>query len=302
MNGRHADVFFLKYPFLLYPSLHFFETGEGLKLMKKPEVRGAPAAEIAEMLGVSSEAFQDACTYTTIGASNRPRTACKAFGGASGDVDSSSSSSSSSGSSAVIRRPLTQPQVLESVAALVKFAYSQLFAWLVAKINVAHAASKGASVGGDDTPPPAFIGILDIFGFEIMEVNSFEQLCINYANEVLQQQFNETIFETEQTIYEAEGLDWSKISYRDNQGIIDLIAGAKPTPGLLLITEEFVRGATNNKGVYDDPNLLTKMNEAFGDAKKNSGESFYEKSRFADGKFTIRHFAGTCHVIPQPRS
>jgi myosin-5 len=78
------------------------------------------------------------------------------------------------------------------VYALIKFAYSELFAWLVAKINVSHesktAAGAGGGAGGGEEKAeeelPSFIGILDIFGFEIMAVNSFEQLCINFANEV----------------------------------------------------------------------------------------------------------------------
>ena len=74
--------------------------------------------------------------------------------------------------------------------ALIKFAYSELFAWLVAKINVSHeskTAAGGGAGGGEEKGGeelPSFIGILDIFGFEIMAVNSFEQLCINFANEV----------------------------------------------------------------------------------------------------------------------
>jgi len=78
--------------------------------------------------------------------------------------------------------------------------------------------------------------MLDIFGFEIMQRNSFEQLCINFANEVLQQQFNMYIFVLEQQEYLAEELEWSVISFRDNQPVIDMVS--KKPSGLLIILEE----------------------------------------------------------------
>lgn len=87
------------------------------------------------------------------------------------------------------------------------------------------------------SPIPSFLVTLaDIFGFEIMQRNSFEQLCINFANEVLQQQFNMYIFVLEQQEYLAEELEWSVISFRDNQPVIDLVC-KKPT-GLLIMLEE----------------------------------------------------------------
>ena len=131
---------------------------------------------------------------------------------------------------------------MDSILALIKYAYSELFNWLVAKINEAHSTTEGAAaiaqMGGPDGGELKFIGILDIFGFEIMKTNSFEQLCINFTNEVLQQQFNQQIFVKEQEIYKAEGLDWHVITFHDNQGLIDLI-GKKPG-GLLPICEEHV--------------------------------------------------------------
>jgi myosin heavy subunit len=269
-------------------------SGERLKLAMQPGLDGISVANVAEMLGVSGDAFQDACTVgKTIG---RPASAAASFFG--------SPSSDSLGSTKL----LTEQQALDSVAALVKFAYSQLFAWLVAKINVAHAAAPDNSNNNKAAETlPAFIGILDIFGFEIMAVNSFEQLCINYANEVLQQQFNQTIFVREQAVYVEEGLDWSQITFRDNQGIIDLIAGKKlPNLGLLLRTEEFVRGATTNQGVFNNSALIKKMNDEHADVKADGSrdeardESFYGKSRcYADREFTIRHFAGTSSTLPR---
>ena len=77
-----------------------------------------------------------------------------------------------------------------------------------------------AGIGMDNLK---FIAILDIFGFEIFKKNSFEQLCINYANEKLQSIFNRMMFREEQNEYNREGIAWNDISFIDNQPIIDLI-------------------------------------------------------------------------------
>ena len=71
----------------------------------------------------------------------------------------------------------------------------------------------------------SFIGILDIFGFESFKNNFFEQFCINYTNESLQEQFNNFIFKLEQKEYELEGIDWSNITFPDNKECLDLIQG-----------------------------------------------------------------------------
>ena len=103
---------------------------------------------------------------------------------------------------------LTLEQARDSRDALAKALYGRLFGWLVARCNDKLVDDRAAS---------AFIGILDIFGFEAFKVNSFEQLCINYANERLQQQFNWNVFKAEQAEYEAEGIEWQYITFVDNQ-------------------------------------------------------------------------------------
>ncbi|CAN0296640.1 unnamed protein product, partial [Scytosiphon promiscuus] len=132
-------------------------------------------------------------------------------------------------------------QARDNLLALLKHIYRQLFAWINWKINavfdfpVEVEAVPGEEAGAKASEP-AFIGILDIFGFEITKTNGFEQLCINFANEVLQQEFNRHIFVLEQEEYEAEGLEVESIPFRDNQAIIDLIA--KRPAGLMSILED----------------------------------------------------------------
>ena len=101
-----------------------------------------------------------------------------------------------------------------------KFLYSSLFNWIVDRVNV---AIRKPFEGGKKKYRS--IGILDIFGFEIFETNSFEQLCINYTNEKLQQHFNSHMFKMEQQEYTKEKIDWSSITFVDNADTIDLIEG-----------------------------------------------------------------------------
>lgn len=150
---------------------------------------------------------------------------------------------------------LSGADVSRNILALVKWMYDKLFAWLVRKINYSHSHLTQHSI---DQGTKKFIGILDIFGFEILGINSFEQLCINLTNERLQQQFNETVFVSEQDMYRAEGLQWDNITFRDNQHVIDLISSTKSPQGLLLILEEH---CMLNRGVPDDNALLASYDQ-----------------------------------------
>ncbi|VAI61570.1 unnamed protein product [Triticum turgidum subsp. durum] len=98
--------------------------------------------------------------------------------------------------------------------ALAKTVYARLFDWLVENIN--------KSIG-QDVDSKAQIGVLDIYGFESFKHNSFEQFCINFANEKLQQHFNEHVFKMEQEEYKSEKINWSYIEFIDNQDMLDLI-------------------------------------------------------------------------------
>eukprot|EP00581_Thalassiosira_minuscula_P001333 CAMPEP_0183744702 /NCGR_PEP_ID=MMETSP0737-20130205/65861_1 /TAXON_ID=385413 /ORGANISM="Thalassiosira miniscula, Strain CCMP1093" /LENGTH=1616 /DNA_ID=CAMNT_0025980351 /DNA_START=90 /DNA_END=4940 /DNA_ORIENTATION=- len=115
-------------------------------------------------------------------------------------------------------RCLKQDRAERGLQALIKTTYSAMFDFIVEKINSSIMADKGSTKGGK-----AFIGVLDIFGFESFKHNSFEQLCINYCNESLQQQFNLFVLKNEQEEYELEGIQWSFISFPDNQDALNMI-------------------------------------------------------------------------------
>uniref|UniRef100_A0A8C8M8R4 Myosin heavy chain 10 n=1 Tax=Oncorhynchus tshawytscha TaxID=74940 RepID=A0A8C8M8R4_ONCTS len=130
-----------------------------------------------------------------------------------------------------VQKAQTKEQADFAVEALAKATYERLFRWLVHRINKALDRTKrqGAS----------FIGILDIAGFEIFELNSFEQMCINYTNEKLQQLFNHTMFILEQEEYQREGIEWSFIDFGlDLQPCIDLIERPTNPPGVLALLDE----------------------------------------------------------------
>ncbi|XP_077313457.1 myosin-10-like isoform X6 [Lithobates pipiens] len=130
-----------------------------------------------------------------------------------------------------VQKAQTKEQADFAVEALAKALYERLFRWLVHRINRALDRTKrqGAS----------FIGILDIAGFEIFELNSFEQLCINYTNEKLQQLFNHTMFILEQEEYQREGIEWNFIDFGlDLQPCIDLIERPANPPGVLSLLDE----------------------------------------------------------------
>ncbi|KAK3153628.1 hypothetical protein QOZ80_2BG0178580 [Eleusine coracana subsp. coracana] len=121
--------------------------------------------------------------------------------------------------------------------ALAKTVYARLFDWLVDNIN--------KSIG-QDIDSRAQIGVLDIYGFECFKYNSFEQLCINFANEKLQQHFNKHVFKMEQEEYKTEEINWSYIEFVDNQDILDLIE-KKPIGIVSLLDEACILGKSTHE-------------------------------------------------------
>ncbi|KAI8833885.1 P-loop containing nucleoside triphosphate hydrolase protein [Chytridium lagenaria] len=133
--------------------------------------------------------------------------------------------------------------VRDSVA---KFIYTRLFDWLVKIVN----KNLVRDSGGNEN----FIGVLDIYGFEHFETNSFEQFCINYANEKLQQEFNSHVFRLEQELYMKEEIKWTMIDFNDNQPCIDLIEGKL---GVLDLLDEESRLPAGN-----DLSFISKLHTA----------------------------------------
>jgi myosin-5 len=170
--------------------------------------------------------------------------------------------------------PLSQKQAMVVRDSIAKFVYSALFDWLVEITNDSLAAEEiRANVH-------SFIGVLDIYGFEHFKKNSFEQFCINYANEKLQQEFNQHVFKLEQEEYAREQINWQYIEFSDNRPCIDLIEGKL---GILSLLDEESRLPAGS-----DESLITKLNQGF----ENKGKDFpYQKARFGKSSFTVCHYA-----------
>ena len=169
---------------------------------------------------------------------------------------------------------LSLDQSINKRDALAKEIYGYLFNYIVDFIN-----SKIYQEKNKDNLK--FIGILDIFGFEIFEKNDFEQFCINYANETLQNQFNKNIFEYEQNIYQKEGIEWDFIDYSDNQECINLIQNKNT--GILGCLDEVCRFPIGNDKKFIE--AISKANLE----NKYFGCSNINKVR---GEFLIEHYAG----------
>ncbi|KAF3608274.1 hypothetical protein DY000_02048419 [Brassica cretica] len=164
---------------------------------------------------------------------------------------------------------LTLSQAIDARDALAKSIYACLFDWLVEQIN------KSLAVGKRRTGRS--ISILDIYGFESFNKNSFEQFCINYANERLQQHFNRHLFKLEQEEYIKDGIDWTRVDFEDNQTCLRLFE-KKPLGLLSLLDEE----STFPNGT--DLTLANKLKEHLSDNSCFRGDR---------GKtFTVAHYAG----------
>ena len=168
---------------------------------------------------------------------------------------------------------LSQQQATVVRDSVAKFIYSSLFDWLVETINHDLATQEVLDQG------KSFIGVLDIYGFEHFAKNSFEQFCINYANEKLQQEFNQHVFKLEQEEYVREQIDWTFINFSDNQPCIDLIEGKL---GVLSLLDEESRLPMGS-----DEQFVTKLHHNFAADK----QKFYKKPRFGKSAFTVCHYA-----------
>ncbi|XP_035241290.1 myosin VIIAa isoform X1 [Anguilla anguilla] len=178
-----------------------------------------------------------------------------------------------------VSTPLSMEQALDVRDAFMKGIYGRLFVWIVEKINAAIYKPPSSE-------PKAVrrsIGLLDIFGFENFTINSFEQLCINFANENLQQFFVRHVFKLEQEEYNLENINWQHIEFTDNQDALDMIA-IKPMNIISLIDEEskFPKGT--------DTTMLNKLN-----SQHKLNTNYIPPKNTYETQFGIQHFAGVVY-------
>uniref|UniRef100_A0A8C9T1K2 Myosin IHb n=1 Tax=Scleropages formosus TaxID=113540 RepID=A0A8C9T1K2_SCLFO len=177
--------------------------------------------------------------------------------------------------------PLTAEHAIYARDALAKAIYGRTFAWLVNKTN--------ESLANKDSTRKTVIGLLDIYGFEVFHVNSFEQFCINYCNEKLQQLFIQLTLKSEQEEYEAEGIEWEAVPFFNNKIICDLVE-EKHRGIISVLDEECLR-----PGEASDLTFLEKLEEKLG------GHPHFVTHKLADqktrktlerGDFRLLHYAG----------
>ena len=206
-----------------------------------------------------------------------------------------------------IHKPQDVVQASDKRDAFAKLVYSSLFVWLVNKIN----ATLDLEIAIPERPksddsmfsplrcsykppvPIGFIGVLDIYGFENFENNGFEQLLINYANEKLQRYFNKHVFEVEQEMYANEGVDWSYITFNDNQATLDLIEGGKGNVGVLSTLDDSGGMGT---AAERDVNFLAQLHQKFGGGIGTStmdGMSTSKKKKKKNSKSPVKELL--CH-------
>ncbi|XP_020313109.1 unconventional myosin-Ih isoform X3 [Oncorhynchus kisutch] len=177
--------------------------------------------------------------------------------------------------------PFTVDQAVYAKDALAKAIYGRTFTWLVNELN--------ESLANKDSSRKTVIGLLDIYGFEVFSVNSFEQFCINYCNEKLQQLFIQLTLKSEQEEYEMEGIEWESVPYFNNKIICDLVE--EKFKGIIsVLDEECLR-----PGEATDMTFLEKLEEKMG------GHAHFITHKLADqktrktlerGDFRLLHYAG----------
>nr|XP_030143775.3 unconventional myosin-XIX isoform X1 [Taeniopygia guttata] len=179
----------------------------------------------------------------------------------------------------VFKKPCSRAECETRRDCLAKVIYARLFEWLVLVIN--------ENIYTDPSVWTSFIGLLDVYGFEAFPENNLEQLCINYANEKLQQHFVAHYLKAQQEEYAAEGLQWSFINYQDNQNCLDLIEG-NPLSIFSLLNEECRLNRASNTDLFQ-----TRIEKALSSNQCLSRDKFSKKPNFI-----ISHYAGkVCYQL-----
>uniref|UniRef100_A0A3B4F3P4 Unconventional myosin-Ig-like n=1 Tax=Pundamilia nyererei TaxID=303518 RepID=A0A3B4F3P4_9CICH len=189
------------------------------------------------------------------------------------------------GGGEVIEKGHTEQDACFGRDAFAKALYERLFGWIVSRINsIIEVKDYDPVLHGKNT----VIGVLDIYGFEIFDNNSFEQFCINYCNEKLQQLFIELILRQEQDEYQREGITWQHIEYFNNQIIVDLVEQAHK--GIISILDE----ACLTVGKVTDTVCLDSMDTKLAQHPHYTSRKLSptDKSMDFQKHFRIRHYAG----------
>jgi len=169
-----------------------------------------------------------------------------------------------------IRSPVNVRQASDNRDALAKALYGIIFNFIVAQTNISIGYVNDVKL---------FVGVLDIFGFECFKMNSFEQLCINFTNERLQQFFNSFVFKLEEQLYEREGIPWDALDFPDNQDSVDILQ-AKSTGIFAILDEECVVPQGSDQG------FCNKI------IKQHKGHRRFDEIKTKPTWFVIKHFAG----------
>ncbi|XP_046700385.1 unconventional myosin-Ig [Silurus meridionalis] len=237
---------------LLLGNLQFVSDGESVEL-----AGGDAVKHIAELTASEDESVYKALLYRTV----------------------------ATGGGEVISKGHSEQEASYGRDAFAKALYERLFGWIVGRINsVIEVKNYNPALHGKNT----VIGVLDIYGFEIFDNNSFEQFCINYCNEKLQQLFIELILRQEQEEYHREGITWQHIDYFNNQIIVDLVEQAHK--GIISILDE----ACLTAGKVTDTVCLESMNNKLGQHPHYTSRKLCptDKSMEFNRHFRIRHYAG----------
>nr|XP_014344251.1 PREDICTED: unconventional myosin-XV [Latimeria chalumnae] len=248
-NERNYHIFYemlaglpsqQKHKFYLQDAETYFYLNQADSLENASVVSAHEIRIVAELLQVSPEGLQKAITYKMMETMREK-----------------------------IFTPLSVESAVDARDAIAKILYSLLFSWITERINkLVYPKQEALS-----------IAILDIYGFEDLNVNSFEQLCINYANEYLQFLFNKIVFKEEQEEYIREQIDWREVSFTDNQPCIDMIA-QKPFGILRILDDQSCFPQAT------DHTFLQKCHYHHG------SNPLYSKPKMPLPEFTIRHYAG----------
>ncbi|XP_071794491.1 myosin-IIIb-like isoform X2 [Asterias amurensis] len=246
LDTEQDEMFSILASTLMMGEIELDANDDDAAYVKGSAVSSCAVSSVSELLGINEDELKQVLTFN--------------LSSARGDV---------------FQRNYTKHQAQDARDAVAKTLYGRLFSWIVNKVN--QLLAPELSLNPSDTTE---IGILDIFGFEQFQTNSFEQLCINLANEQLQYFFNQHIFLLEQEEYKAEGIDWSYVAFVNNQSLLDLFL-AKPI-GIVALLDEECRFPQAT-----DHTFVEKLTQNF-----SRNHHFIKAKVSTSNNFSIDHYAG----------